>query len=35
MPEECTTGEQRYVAHFLWAKELNARDIHKEMFKGP
>jgi hypothetical protein len=29
----CTTEEQRYVPHFLlWAKGLNAKDIHKEMF---
>jgi hypothetical protein len=30
--EECTTEEQRYVVRFLWAKGLNAKDIHKEMF---
>jgi hypothetical protein len=30
--EECTTGEQRSVVRFLWAKGLNAKDIHKEMF---
>jgi hypothetical protein len=30
--EECTTEEQRSVVHFLWAKGLNAKDIHKEMF---
>jgi hypothetical protein len=29
--EECTTEEQRSVAHSLWAKGLNAEDIHKEM----
>jgi hypothetical protein len=28
----CTTEEQRSVAHSLWAKGLNAEDIHKEMF---
>jgi hypothetical protein len=28
----CTTEEQPYVVRFLWAKELNAKDIHKEMF---
>jgi hypothetical protein len=30
--EECTTQEQRSVMSFLWAKGLNAKDIHKEMF---
>jgi hypothetical protein len=30
--EEYTTGEQRFVVRFLWAKGLNAKDIHKEMF---
>jgi hypothetical protein len=30
--EECTTKEQRSVVHFLWAKKVNAKDIHKEMF---
>jgi hypothetical protein len=30
--EDCTTKEQRSVVHFLWAKGLNAKDIHKEMF---
>jgi hypothetical protein len=30
--EECTTEEQRSVVNFLWAKGLNAKDIHKEMF---
>jgi hypothetical protein len=29
--EECTTEEQRSVVLFLWAKGLNAKDIHKEM----
>jgi hypothetical protein len=29
---ECTTEEQRSVVLFLWAKGLNANDIHKEMF---
>jgi hypothetical protein len=28
----CTTEEQRSVVGFLWAKGLNAKDIHKEMF---
>jgi hypothetical protein len=27
--EEYTTEEQRSVVHFLWAKGLNAKDIHK------
>jgi hypothetical protein len=30
--EECTNEEQHSVVHFLWAKGLNAKDIHKEMF---
>jgi hypothetical protein len=30
--EECTTDEQRSVVRFLWAKGLNAKDIHKDMF---
>jgi hypothetical protein len=30
--EKCTTEEQRSVVRFLRAKELNAKDIHKEMF---
>jgi hypothetical protein len=31
--EECIIEEQRsVVVHFLWAKGLNANDIHKEMF---
>jgi hypothetical protein len=30
--EECTTEEQRSVVRFLWAKGLNAKDIHKEIF---
>jgi hypothetical protein len=29
--EEYTTEEQSSVC-VLWAKELNAKDIHKEMF---
>jgi hypothetical protein len=29
---ECNTKEQCFVVHFLWAKGLNAKDIHKEMF---
>jgi hypothetical protein len=34
MLEEFHTEEQRSVARFffLWAKELNAKDIHKEIF---
>jgi hypothetical protein len=30
--EEYTTAEQRSVVRFLWARELNAKDIHKDMF---
>jgi hypothetical protein len=30
--EECTAKEQCCVVRFLWAKGLNARNIHKEMF---
>jgi hypothetical protein len=31
--EECTIEEQLSVMRFfLWAKGLNAKDIHKEMF---
>jgi hypothetical protein len=30
--EGCVTEEQRSVLHFVWAKGLNAKDIHKEMF---
>jgi hypothetical protein len=30
--EECATEEQRSAVHFFVAKELNAKDIHKEMF---
>jgi hypothetical protein len=29
--EECNTEEQRSVVRSLWAKGLNANDIHKEM----
>jgi hypothetical protein len=34
MLEECmsATEEQHSVVRFLWAKALNAKDIHKEMF---
>jgi hypothetical protein len=32
MLEECNTEDQHSVVHFLWAKELNTKDIHKEMF---
>jgi hypothetical protein len=32
MLEVCTTEEQCFVLHFLWAKGLNAKDIHEEMF---
>jgi hypothetical protein len=31
-PDESTTEEQRSVMLFLWAKGLNAKDIHEEMF---
>jgi hypothetical protein len=30
--EVYTTEEQRSVVRFLWAKELNVKDIHKETF---
>jgi hypothetical protein len=30
--EGCTTKEHHSVVRFLWAKRLNAKDIHKEMF---
>jgi hypothetical protein len=30
--EEYTTEEQHFPVRFLWAKGLNAKDIHKEMF---
>jgi hypothetical protein len=30
--EECAIEEQRSVVNFLWAKGLDAKDIHKEMF---
>jgi hypothetical protein len=30
--EECTTEQQRSVVRVLCAKELNAKDIHKEIF---
>jgi hypothetical protein len=32
MLEECTTEEQCSIVHVLWAKGLNAKDIHKEIF---
>jgi hypothetical protein len=32
MLEECITKEQRSFMHFVWAKGLNAKDNHKEMF---
>jgi len=28
---KCTTIEQRGVVRFLWAKKMEAKDIHKEM----
>jgi transposase len=30
--EECITEEQRSAVSFLWAKGLNVKDIHKEIF---
>jgi hypothetical protein len=30
--EECNTEKHRCIVRFLWAKGLNAKDIHKEMF---
>jgi hypothetical protein len=30
--EDYTTEEQRYVMRSLWARRVNAKDIHKEMF---
>jgi hypothetical protein len=30
--EGCTTEEQHSLLLFLWAKGLDAKDIHKEMF---
>jgi hypothetical protein len=30
--QECNTEEQRSVVPFLWAKELNAEDIRKDIF---
>jgi hypothetical protein len=30
--EECTAEEQHSIVCFLWAKGLNAKDIHKEIF---
>jgi hypothetical protein len=30
----CTTIEQRGVVRFLWAKNIAAKAIHKEMFPG-
>jgi hypothetical protein len=30
--EECTTEEMHSIVHYLWAKGLNAKDIHKECF---
>jgi hypothetical protein len=30
--EEYATEEKRSLVRFLWAKGLNAKDIHKEMF---
>jgi len=30
-PNTCTMTEQRGVVRFLWAKDMAAKDIHKEM----
>jgi hypothetical protein len=30
--QECITDEQNFVVRFLWARELNANNIHKEIF---
>jgi hypothetical protein len=30
--EECTTEDQSFVVRILYTKELNAKDIYKEMF---
>ena len=30
-PSTCTKIEQRGVVHFLWAKIMEVKDIHKEM----
>jgi hypothetical protein len=30
--EECTSEEQCSVVRFLWAKGLNAKDNHKDLF---
>jgi hypothetical protein len=32
--DECTIEEQLSVVRLLWAKGLNAKEIHKEMFLG-
>jgi hypothetical protein len=31
MLEECSNEEQRSAVLFLWAKELNARNVHKNI----
>jgi hypothetical protein len=31
MLEDCTTEEQRSVSRLMWAKGLNAKDIHKKI----
>jgi hypothetical protein len=30
--EVCTKEDQRSIVRLLWVKELNAKDIHNEMF---
>jgi hypothetical protein len=32
MLEGCTTEEEHSVVRFLWAKGLNKKNIHEEMF---
>jgi hypothetical protein len=32
MLDKCTIEEQRSILRFLWAKVLNAKDIHKDIF---
>jgi hypothetical protein len=33
MLEECATKQQNSVVHCLWAKALDEKNIHKEMFR--
>jgi hypothetical protein len=32
--EEYATDEQCSLVHFLWAKGLDAKDVHKEVYGG-